>query len=545
MLEIVHDIAPGRRARLRDRAHQRRRFADNIRALRFDADCDVIVDDILYYNECAVPGRPDRPGGQRRHRRRRAVLQLGRQRGQHARRHLGQLRGRLPRLRRTVGKIAGEAHDFDPGPAVQVFEPISGQLRRGVPITLHWADPLGAAAYDYDLYLFDAAPATLLNFSQNVQDGNDDPYERFDTPRSAARAAARGRALLRRAALLPASSAFGGRFSAADGLPAWVTPGVTRGHSAAADAFSMAAAPANDPLPFALEPGDPPNPRGPFPGVFTVAQLPERFTSDGPRRMFFAADGTPAPQVRAKPDITAADGVSTSVAGLRRVLRHRGRRAARRRDRRAGAAPATRRRRSPTCARRSRAPRSTSRPPASTTAPATASCAPTACSSTPARRRSRSSRAQQPTVDADDGDGDAYLEPGETATLRMPVTNVGDGTATGISVTVTTPDAEVDGHPAHPRLRRPAAAGATVSRDFTLTLAATTRSASAVALAVRVTFAGVLSPTKATFTVADRPARHDPGEVLLHRPARARSRTPARSARRSRSRSPASASRPS
>ena len=46
-----------------------------------------------------VPGRPDRAGGQRRHRRRRAVLQLRRQRGQHARRHLGQLRERLPRLR--------------------------------------------------------------------------------------------------------------------------------------------------------------------------------------------------------------------------------------------------------------------------------------------------------------------------------------------------------------------------------------------------------------------------------------------------------------
>ena len=30
---------------------------------------------------------------------------------------------------RAVGKFAGEAHDFDPGPAVQVFEPISRRLR--------------------------------------------------------------------------------------------------------------------------------------------------------------------------------------------------------------------------------------------------------------------------------------------------------------------------------------------------------------------------------------------------------------------------------
>ena len=118
-----------------------------------------------------------------------------------------------------------------------------------------------------------------------------------------------------------------------------MTPGVTRGHSAAADAFSVAAAPAAEPLPFDLEPGDPPNPAGPFPNPFTATQLPERFTSDGPRRMFFAADGTPIAggQVRQKPDITAADGVSTSLARLRPVLRDLGVGAARRRDRRARA----------------------------------------------------------------------------------------------------------------------------------------------------------------------------------------------------------------
>ena len=95
---------------------------------------------------------------------------------------------------------------------------------------------------------------------------------------------------------------------------------MSRGHSAAADAFSVAAAPANLPYGSLLEPGDPANPRGPFPEVFTVSQLPERFTSDGPRRIFFAADGTPAPQVRQKPEITAADGVVTTVHGFARFF---------------------------------------------------------------------------------------------------------------------------------------------------------------------------------------------------------------------------------
>ena len=75
-------------------------------------------------------------------------------------------------------------------------------------------------------------------------------------------------------------------------------------------------------MPFDLEPGDPANPSGPFPDPFGAAQAPERFTSDGPRRVFFRADGTPITPgnysstggtVRQKPDITGADGVSTSL----------------------------------------------------------------------------------------------------------------------------------------------------------------------------------------------------------------------------------------
>ena len=49
-------------------------------------------------------------------------------------------------------------------------------------------------------------------------------------------------------------------------------------------------------------------------------------------------------------------------------------------------------------------------------------------------------RARQPELGAITGDGDVYLEPGESAALSIPVTNVGDGTATGISVTVTSDD---------------------------------------------------------------------------------------------------------
>ena len=106
---------------------------------------------------------------------------------------------------------------------------------------------------------------------------------------------------------------------------AYVTPGITRGHSAARERSARRPRPRRCRSRSTSRPGDPPNPGGPFPNPFTAAQLPERFTSDGPRRMFFEADGTPITpgdfsatggEVRHKPDFTAADGVRTSVDGF-------------------------------------------------------------------------------------------------------------------------------------------------------------------------------------------------------------------------------------
>lgn len=50
MLQIVHDLAPGAQLAFATAARGPVDFADNIRALA-DAGCDIIVDDILYFNE--------------------------------------------------------------------------------------------------------------------------------------------------------------------------------------------------------------------------------------------------------------------------------------------------------------------------------------------------------------------------------------------------------------------------------------------------------------------------------------------------------------
>ncbi len=98
---------------------------------------------------------------------------------------------------------------------------------------------------------------------------------------------------------------------------ALVTAGATRGHSATADAFSVAATPAATSFSG--------TPDGPYPGLFTAANESESFTSDGPRRIILSPTGvelTPGNRtstggvVRQKPDITAADGVSTAAPGF-------------------------------------------------------------------------------------------------------------------------------------------------------------------------------------------------------------------------------------
>jgi subtilisin-like proprotein convertase family protein len=219
---------------------------------------------------------------------------------------------------------------------------------------------------------------------------------------------------------------------------------------------------------------------------------------EGVRRMFFDAAGAPAPQTRFKPDFTAADGVSTSVPDFEQFF---------------GTSAA-----SPSAAGIAALVRSGN--PTATIADVREAFTATALDLTPAGPDTRSGRGllradsvleytgatPQPLVQAEQPaivtstDGDRFLEPGETATLRIPVTNVGDGTATGISAVVTTPDADLTIAP-RTRAYGDLPPGATVSRDFTVTLAASHQLGKPVTIAVRLTFAGSLSPTQAAFKV--------------------------------------------
>jgi subtilisin-like proprotein convertase family protein len=505
MLEIVHDLAPKAELGFATAFTSDASFADNIRALRSQAGCDVIVDDVLYFNESPFQDGPIAQAVN-------AVTADGAlyfssagNEGNVLDGTSGNYEGVFRPSGQAVGKFRGDAHDFDPGAGVQRFEPLSDASAQ-VPVTLWWADALGQAADDYDLYEFDAQ-GNVLAVSQNVQDGDDDPFEILGT------AGAPG---MRLAVVKFAGadryfqlSALRGRFTdSADGLVARVTPGVLRGHTAAVDAFSTAAAPAAQPLPFDLEPGDPANPAGPFPGSFTSAQAPERFTSDGPRRVFFAPDGTPLTPgdltasggvVRRKPDITAADGVRVTAPDFNPFF---------------GTSAAA-----PHAAAIAALVRSGN--PGAGLAEVRSAFAATALDLAPAGWDPRTGRgivmadrtlaetgatpqplveARAPTVTAIEGDGDRFLEPGERATLRVPARNVGDGTATGVSVRLAPTDPRVS---VIPRAQGygTIAPDIAISRSFRVALAADYPLGKPLALAVRVTFAGVLSPTSRTLTV--------------------------------------------
>lgn len=506
MLEIIHDLAPKAELGFATADISAASFADNILALRTQAHCDIIVDDVVYFSESPFQDGPIAQAVESVTHDGALYFSSAGNEGNLLSGSSGNYEADFRGSGQSIAKFRGEAHDFDPGAGTQVFDPLA-DMSAGVPAILQWNDPLGRSGNDYDLYDLDSA-GNVLAFSQDVQDGNDDPFEGFYTD-----AFASGQRL----AVVKYSgatryfqlTAFRGQFwPSDDGLRAYATGGVTRGHSTVVDAFSVAAAPAADPLPFAFYPGDSPNPSGPYPGVFTKKQVPEIFTSDGPRRMFYKPDGTPYTPgnltatggvVRQKPDITAADGVMTSVDGYdpffgtSAAAPHAAAIAALVLSGNPGAGESLVREAFDRTAL-DLAPKGVDDRTGHGVILATRVLANTGATPQPLVT------AGTPTVTPTTGDGDAYLEPGESASVSLPVTNVGDARATGVSVRMTATDAKATVTPAS-RSYGAVPVGATAARTFTLKLGPRYPVGQPVHLTVRTQFAGALSPTTKELTV--------------------------------------------
>ena len=317
MLEIVHDIAPGAKLYFATAFTSEASFANNIRALR-NAGCDIIIDDVFYYDEGVFQdGAVARAVN--------AVTADGAlyfssagNSGNLDDGTSGEWQGDFTPYTDQSGNVWA---DFDPTAGVQSADSVA-PVSSSHPAVLQWADPLGGSSNDYDLYLISADGSTILDASTNVQSGTQNPFELLVVPGTSQGGAGGLLAVLNyHGAAAPRFMSLSlnrGRFASNAGFTGYATAGQTAGHSAAADAFSVAATPAHN----AFAPGQP---TGPYPNAFNSSNVSETFTSDGPRKMYFAPNGTPYTPgnftssggiVRQKPDITAADGVATTVAGF-------------------------------------------------------------------------------------------------------------------------------------------------------------------------------------------------------------------------------------
>jgi hypothetical protein len=305
MLEIIHDLAPGAQLFFATANSGITVFAQNIRDLR-TAGCDIIVDDVFYFVETPFQDGQTAPtntnGG--------VVIQAVNDVTAAGAMYFSSAGNSGNLTQATAGVWEGDFVDGGPAaaplpspvPALRLHN-FGGQnfdaitVSSGNPVGLYWSDPLGGSANDYDLFRLNTTGTAVAASSTNIQNGTQDPYEQVSQ--------AVGRLVIVKK---PAAADRFLHLNTNRGQLSIATNGQTHGHSHAANAFSCAATPAV----------------GPFPNPFSSANVTETFSSDGPRRIFFQANGTPYTPgnfsatggvVRQKPDITAADGVSVTGVG--------------------------------------------------------------------------------------------------------------------------------------------------------------------------------------------------------------------------------------
>ena len=317
MLEIVHDLAPGAHLYFATAFGSQAGFAANIEAL-CDAGADVIVDDVSYFGEGVFQDDDVARGVN-------AAVEKGCFHFSSA--------GNAGNLNDgTSGTWEGDfsaGDDFSPGGAAlgtaHAFtdgvteNEITHDTRSW--FYLKWSDPLGGSSNDYDLFLI-APDGTVAGSSTDTQDGTQDPVERIPSFAHTCLVTFFVCVLWRtenvdhqgyRLLVVKSSGAEERylRLHTNRGRLATATGGTTSAHNAAENAFGVAAVDARR-ADGAVR-------------AFDGTEAVERFSSDGLRRVFFEPDGTPITpgdfsgsggRLLQKPDIAAADGVSTATPGF-------------------------------------------------------------------------------------------------------------------------------------------------------------------------------------------------------------------------------------
>ena len=305
MMEIIHDLAPGAKLFFATASNGIAGFADNIRTLRNVYGCDIIVDDITYFNEGVFQDGPIAIAVN-------DVVADGALYFSSAA-NSGNL---------TSGTSGTWEGDFNPGgasgaplPAGYTLHIFSGAQAYDVLtasttfISTKWSDPLGGSTNDYDMFILNSTGTAVTCASTTVQTGTQDPYEAcFNI---------NGFAVNSRIVIVqtPGAAQRALHLDTERGQLSIGTSGATFGHNAGLNTVGTAATYWNSAR------------TGTKPFVGGAANPTEVFSSDGPRRIFYDPAGTPLTvgnflfgtnggTLLQKPDITAADGVSTKTPGF-------------------------------------------------------------------------------------------------------------------------------------------------------------------------------------------------------------------------------------
>ena len=308
MMEIVQDMAPGADIIFATAFTSETSFADNIIALAA-AGCKVIVDDVSYFDEGVFQ---DGPVAQ-------AVNQVtaagviyfssAANSGSLTKATSGTYEADFKDGGAVTGPILtfegqGKFHNF-----ATTGTTLFNTITTATPyVQLKWSDPLAGAVNDYDVIVTNATGTTILGVGADPQDGTGDPYEiAFRTSGANFPAGARVYVVQYSGAAraLHLDTVGGSTLGIA-------TAGAVYGHNGGDKTVSVAATYWNS-----AKTGT-----KPFTGF---PNTNETFSSDGPRRIFYSPTGTPLTAgllfatggvTLSKPDIAAADGVSTKTPGF-------------------------------------------------------------------------------------------------------------------------------------------------------------------------------------------------------------------------------------
>jgi hypothetical protein len=307
MMEIVHDLAPGAQLFFATAFNGVASFANNIRTLRFVYGCDVIVDDVTYFNEGVFQDGPIA----------RAVNDVVADGAMYfsSAANSGNL---------TSGTSGTWEGDFNPGPAsgaplpagytlhifggAQAYDVLTASTDF---ISTKWSDPLGGSTNDYDMFVLNPAGSSVVCAATSLQTGTQDPYEFCSRPPTTP-FPVNSRIVI---AQKPGAAQRALHLDTERGQLSIGTAGATFGHNAGLNTVSTAATYWNSAR------------TGTRPFVGGAANPTEVFSSDGPRRIFYDPLGVPLTPgnvlfgtnggtLLVKPDVTAADGASSKTPGF-------------------------------------------------------------------------------------------------------------------------------------------------------------------------------------------------------------------------------------